>query len=38
MLKAEFRFFLVDFVQFLNFHIGLIIGVGHVTVTIKETT
>ena len=31
LLKAEFRFFLIDFVPFLNFHIGLIIGVGHVT-------
>ena len=32
MLKAEFRFFLVDFVPFLNFRIG----VGHVAVTIKK--
>ena len=31
-IKAEFRFFLVDFVPFLNFRIG----VGHVTVTIKK--
>ena len=30
--KAEFRFFLVDFMPFLKFHIG---G-GHVAVTIKK--
>ena len=30
--KAEFRFFLVDFVPFLKFRIG----VGHVAVTIKK--
>ena len=32
MLKVEFRFFLVDFVPFLNFRIGL----GHVAATIKK--
>ena len=32
MLKAEFRLFLIDFVPFLNFRIG----VGHVTVKIKK--
>ena len=32
MLKAEFRFFHVDFVSFLKFRIG----VGHVAVTIKK--
>ena len=32
MLKAEFRFFLIDFVPFLKFRIG----VGHVAVTIKK--
>ena len=31
-IKAEFRVFLVDFVPFLKFHVG----VGHVAVTIKK--
>ena len=33
MIKAEFRFFLVDFVPFLNF----CIGVGSVAITIKKS-
>ena len=33
LIKAEFRFFLVDFVPFLNF----CIGVGYVAVMIKKS-
>ena len=33
MIKAEFRFFLVDFVPFLNF----CIGVGRVAITFKKS-
>ena len=36
MLKAEFRFFLVDFVPFLNFRIGVGHDYRHVAVTIKK--
>ena len=35
MLKAEFRFFLVNFMPFLNFRIGVGTS-GHVAVTIKK--
>ena len=36
MLKAEFRFFHIDFVPFLNFHIGVGHNDRHVSVTIKK--
>ena len=36
MLKAEFRFFLVNFMPFLNFRIGVGHDDRHVVVTIKK--
>ena len=36
MLKAEFRFFHIDFVPFLNFRIGVGHDDRHVSVTIKK--